>query len=61
MNDSEYFKWCIVRYSHSADHPPTRIRKMDEILADELDFVDLKFPGKIKDLHKTEKIEFYWH
>ena len=28
---------------------------IDEILADELDFEDIKFPVKIKDIHKIEK------
>ena len=30
------------------NHHPTRIRKTDEILADELDFEDIKFPVTIK-------------
>ena len=28
---------------------------IDEILADELDFEDIKFPVKIKDIHEIEK------
>ena len=28
---------------------------IDEILAEELDFEDIKFPVKIKDIHKIEK------
>ena len=28
---------------------------IDEVLADELDFEDIKFPVKIKDIHKIEK------
>ena len=31
------------------------IKKTDEILANELDFRDIKFPVKIKDIHKIEK------
>ena len=55
MNDNECFQWCIFRYLHPADHHPGRIRKIGEILADELDFKDLKCPVKIKDIHKIEK------
>ena len=47
MNDNECFKWCIVRYLHPADHHSTRIRKIDEVLPDELDFEDIKLPVKI--------------
>ena len=55
MNDNEYLKWYTVRYLHPADHHPARITKISEILADELDFEDTKFPVKIKDIHKIEK------
>ena len=55
INDNERLKWCIVRYLHPADHHPARIRKTDEILADELNFEGIKFPVKIKDIHKIEK------
>ena len=50
-----------VRYLHPADHHLARIRKIDEILADELDFEGIKFPVKIKDIHKIEKKKFYQH
>ena len=53
--NKECFKFCIVRYLHPAEHHPTRIRKIDEILADELDFENIKFPVKIKDIHKIKK------
>ena len=48
MDDTECFKWCIVRYLHSAGHHPAKTRKTDEMLADELDLEDIKFPVKIK-------------
>ena len=44
------FKVVLVRCLH-----PARIRKIDEIVADELDFEDIKFPVKIKYIHKIEK------
>ena len=53
--NKECFKFCIVRYLHPAEHHPTRIRKIDEILADELDFENIKFLVKIKDIHKIKK------
>ena len=55
MNDNECLKWCIVRYLHRADHHLVRIRKIDEILENELDFADIQFPVKIKDIHKIKK------
>ena len=55
INDNERLMWRIVRYLHPADHHPARIRKTDEILADELNFEGIKFPVKIKDIHKIEK------
>ena len=42
------------QYLHSADHP-ARIRKIDKLFGDELDFEDIKFPVKIKDIHRIEK------
>ena len=55
MNDNECSKWCIVKYLHSADSHPARIRNTDEELADELDFEEIKFPVKIKGIQKIEK------
>ena len=28
IDDNECFKWCLVRYLHSADHNPGRTRKV---------------------------------
>ena len=42
MNDNQCCKWCINSYLNPVDHHPPRIRKIDEILADELDF-ELRF------------------
>ena len=57
MNDNECFHWCIVRYFRPADHHLARVRKIDEILADKLDFEDIKHPVNIKDIHKFKKIK----
>ena len=59
-DDNEYFKWCLVRYLNPADHHPARITKADKDFAKTLDFKDIKFPVKIRDIHKIEKKkEFY--
>ena len=53
--DNECFKWCLVRYLHPADYHLARITKADKDLARKLDFKDIKFPVKIRNIHKTEK------
>ena len=44
IDDNECFKWCIVRYLHTADHNPRRIIRTDKDFAKKLDFKDIKFP-----------------
>ena len=46
------FKWSIVRYLNPADHNPARITKADQDLAKNLDFKNIKFPVKIRNIHK---------
>ena len=55
MNDNECFNWYMARYLHLANHNPARIRNIDEILADELDYEDTKYPDNIKDIHTIQK------
>ena len=55
IDDNECFKWCMVRYLNPADHNPRRITKADKDIAKRLDFKDIKFPVKIRDIHKIEK------
>ena len=55
IDESECFKQRLVRYLHPADHNPARTKKNDQILADELEFEDIKFQVKIKDIHKINK------
>ena len=54
-DDNESFKWCLVRYLNLANHHPARITKLDKDFAKTLDFKDIKFSFKIRDIHKTEK------
>ena len=55
IDNNGYFKWYLVRYLYPADHISSRIRKSDKLFGDELDFEDIKFPVKIKDIHKIGK------
>ena len=61
-DDNKCFKWCLVRYLNPADHNPRKITKADKDLAKRLDFKDIRFPVKTRDIHKIlKKKEFYWH
>ena len=42
-------------YLHLVDKNPERIGKIDKNLARKLDFKDIKFPVKIRDIRKIEK------
>ena len=55
IDDNECFKWCLVRYLHPADHNPRRITKANKDFAKKLDFKDIKFPVKIRDIQVNEK------
>ena len=54
-DDDECFEWCLVRYLHSEDRHPARIRKVYKDFAKKLDFKNVKFPVKIRDIHKIDK------
>ena len=45
----------MVRYLNPADHNPARISKADIDFAKRLDFKDIKFPVKTRDIHKIKK------
>ena len=45
----------MVRYLHPADHHPERIRKVNILYGDKLDFKDIKFSVKVRDIHKIER------
>ena len=55
IDDNESFKWSIVKYLNPANHHPTRSTKADKGFAKKLDFKDIKFLVKIRDIHKIEK------
>ena len=55
IDDNECFKWSLVRYLNLADDLPARITKSDKDFAKKLDFKGIKFPVKVRDIHKVEK------
>ena len=58
FDDNECFKWCVVTYLHPADHHLAINRKIPNLFGDELDFKDIKFPVKIKDISKIYENNF---
>ena len=61
INDNECLKWCLVTYLPPGYHHAARIRKIDLLFGDELDFKDIKHPVKSKDILKIGKEGFYKH
>ena len=55
VDDNECFKWCLLRYIHPADHHPARITKVKKDFLRYLEFTDITFPVKIRDIHKIEE------
>ena len=55
IDDNECFKWCFARYLNPADHDSKRVIKADKDFAKKLDFKQIKFPVKVRDMHKIEK------
>ena len=53
-DDNECFKWCLLRYLNPADHS-RRITKTDKNAGNKIDFKDIKFSVKIRDINKTVK------
>ena len=45
----------IMNALNPADRTPARITKADKEFAKKLDFKDIKFPVKLRDIHKIEK------
>ena len=54
-DDNECFKWCLLRYLNHVDHHPARIIKVDKGFTKRLDFQDIKFPVKARDIYQSEK------
>ena len=60
IDDNECFKWCLVRYLNPADYHPLRITKADKDFTKKLDFKDIKFSVKIRDIHRLKKKRIPW-
>ena len=54
IDDSECFRWCLVRYLNSANHHPEIMEKADKDFVKTLDFKDINFLLKLKDIQKIE-------
>ena len=52
IDDNECFKWCLVRYLQPADDNTSRILKADNDFVRQLDFKDIKFSFKVRNIHK---------
>ena len=52
---NEWFKWCLVRYLYLAGHLAAIIRKVDKNFTRKLDFKDITFSVKIRDILSIEK------
>ena len=55
IDNNECFKWSLARYLNPADHDLPRITKADQDFAKKLDFKDIKFTVKVRDIHEIEK------
>ena len=55
IDDNECFKWSLVIYLHLSGRNPARITKVGKYFAKRLDFKDVKFPVKIRELTKLKK------
>ena len=53
----ECFKWCFFKCLNPTDHHPGRVRKVDRLSVDELDFRDMKFPVKFRAISEILKKE----
>ena len=55
IDHKECFNWCLVKYISSVDPNPKWISKVDKDIGKKLDFKDICFPIKIRDIHKIGK------
>ena len=55
IDNNHCFECCLVRYVHPADYNPRLITKADKYFARKLNFKDVKFLGKIGEIHNIKK------
>ena len=51
---------CLIIYLNLVNHYLKGIREVDKLYGDKLDFKDIKFLFKVKDICKIEK-KIHWH
>ena len=58
IDDNEFFKWCLARYLHPADHHPTRITKANKDFSKRLEFREIfsHFQSELETFTKLKKI-----
>ena len=61
IDNNECFKWGLVSYLNPAGRNPARMTKADKEFAKKLDLKNIKFPVKIRDIHKFEKKKKEFH
>ena len=54
-DDNQCFKWAITRSLNPVDIKPERVTKILKMQAEKLNWTLIKFPTKVKDIHKFEK------
>ena len=55
IDDNECFKWSLVKYLHLEYHHPPRITIADKDFTKNVDFKDIKFAVKVRDIHKIKE------
>ena len=55
IDNNHCFECCLVRYLHPADYNLRIITKADKYFARKLNFKDVKFLGKIGEIHNIRK------
>ena len=53
--DNECFRWCHIRHMNPQAKDPQRIKKADNVLINELDYLGVDFPVTTKQYNKIEK------
>ena len=55
IDENDCFKWYLIRYLKPENQDPARITKAEKNSAKKINFKDIKFPVKIRDMYKIEK------
>ena len=59
IDDTECFEWSLVKCLHLTGYNLRRIIKVDKTFAKRLDFKDIKYPIKTRNIKKIQEKEFY--